>query len=173
MSADRAKVEALARVALQKEFPEDLALFPVTAQAYFADPNRAVKAAKAEAKDEMLGFGVEMADAVPMVSTAALWVAHEVLTWVGSQVRASLEEESAGAVRRWVRTLLRLVGIKGDEPVAEQGPEQPADGVPLTAEQLAGVRDVALDRARQVLPEKEAQALSAAMVAALLPAPEK
>ena len=62
MRADQARVEALARVAVENAFPEDLALFPVTAKAYFADPSRAVKAARAPAKDEMLGFGVEMAE---------------------------------------------------------------------------------------------------------------
>ena len=174
MRADQARVEALARVAVENAFPEDLALFPVTAKAYFADPSRAVKAARAPTKDEMLGFGVEMADMAPMVSTAALWVAHEVLTWVGSQVRTSVEEESAGAVRRWVRKLLRLVGIKGDERADEGREKKPDDSAALSPEQLARVRDIALDTARQVLPDKEAQALSNAVVTALvLPAPDK
>jgi hypothetical protein len=159
---NRNSVEELAQRALSQTYPEELALFPATATAYFADPRRAVKAAKAESKDEMLGFGVEAAVAIPAVTTAALWVAQEVLTWVGSQVRSSLEEESSNLVSAWVDRILRALRIKRDEP-------QPAPQLePLTAEQLSRVREIALRTAQDLLPEPQAVSIANAVVAGLV-----
>ncbi len=166
-SVDQSRVEALAQLAVQQTAPDELALFPVAATAYFEDPQRAVKAAKANAGDDVLGIGVEMADAIPMVSTAALWVAQQVVTWIGSEVRASLEEESGGVIRSWVRRVLRRLGMGTDEEKSPDGAES------LTPEQLARVRQVALQRAQEVLPEEEARAVADAVVAGLaLPAAE-
>jgi hypothetical protein len=162
----RASVEALARHAVSQTCPEELGLFPATSTAYFADPQRALRMAKSEPRDDMLGFGVEAAVAVPAITTAALWVAQEVLKWVGSQVRDSLEEESATLIDRWVDRLLRLLRVKRDE-VTPSSPE------PLTGEQLARVREVARRKALDVLPEQQAVAVADAVVAGLvLPAEE-
>jgi transposase len=166
-SVGQSRVEALAQLAVQKTAPDELALFPVAATAYFDDPQRAVKAAKANARDDVLGIGVELADAMPMISTAALWVAHQVVTWIGSEVRASLEEETGGVIRSWVRRVLRRLGMGTDEEKGSDVAES------LSPEQLARVRQVAVERALEVLPEKEARAVADAVVAGLvLPATE-
>jgi hypothetical protein len=164
-SVDQSRVEALAHVVVQETAPDELALFGVAATAYFDNPQRAVKAAKANAGDDVLGIGVELADAVPMISTAALWVAHQVVNWLGSEVQASLEETSGGVIRSWVRRVLRRLGMGTDDEERTDGAE------PLTPDQLARVREVALQRAQEVLPEKEARAVADAVIVGLaLPA---
>ncbi len=164
-TVDQSRVEALAQLAVQELAPDELALFPVAATAYFDDPQRAVKAARADAGDDVLGIGVEMADALPMISTAALWVAQQVVSLVASEVRASVEEEAGGVIRSWVRRVLRRLGLGAEAETSPDGAES------LTPEQLARVRQVALQRAQEVLPEKDARAVADAVVAGLaLPA---
>jgi hypothetical protein len=162
-------VEALARRAVEVAAPEEAVLFQLSANAYFADPTKAIKSAKATSDDEMLGFGVEVADAVPMVTTVALWVAHEVLVSIGGQVRSSLKEESAGFFRSVIRRFFARLGrrkSRGRDHVQEQGAT-----TALSSEQLARIRTLAYDRAAELLPASQARAVADGIVAELATAP--
>jgi hypothetical protein len=159
---DQTTAEAIALRAVREVSPGEVSLFRVTASAYFADPERALTVAKGEAKDETLGFGIEVAEAVPLVTTAALWAAQEVLRWVGTQVRDSLQEESSGWIRAWVRRLLERIGV------ADKESEQPVAPESLTTEQLEQVREIAVSKARELVTEQQAKAIADSIVVGLV-----
>ena len=69
---ERAIVEALARVAVDDAAPEEGPLFGPMADAYY-DPRRGTPSGSKS--DEMLGFGVDAAAAVVLVTPVALEVA--------------------------------------------------------------------------------------------------
>ena len=159
------EIESLARRAVEATQPGELTFFSATANAYFADPKRAVAVARSKSEDDMLGFGVEAAAVAPAVTTAALWAAQGVLTWIASQVQSAVEEESSGLIKNWVRRVLIKLRIARPES---------ASVVPLSTSQLARVREVAYAKAQEMLPDRDAAAIADALVAGLvLPQPAR
>ena len=158
----RQLAEALARRAVAETSPKELPLFSVTATTYFADPNRAIAAARSKTTDdEMLGSGIEAL--VPIITPVALWVAQKVLEALGSQVGEAVKAESAGPIRSLVQRLLQMIGVGGRDGA---GPTQVE---PLASEELSRIRGVALRQARTLLPEAQAVTVANAIVAELLP----
>ena len=105
-------------------------------------------------RDEMLGFGVEVALAT--LTPVALSVAREVIAFVSAEVAREAKEESAPVVREAVRRLFRR---------QRRGPE--GGGTPkaeLTGAQLGAVHRIALEKALQLqLPRDQAELLADAM----------
>ena len=156
-------VAKLARRAVADASPAELSLFSVTAAAYFADPKRAVSGAKARPNDdEMLGFGLEEAAAIPLVTTAALYVAQEISQWASSQVREAVREEASSWIQMWVRRVFKQIGARRKERSDRQ---QQAD---LTPEQLTAIHQLALKRATELVSKSQANTIADSIVAGLV-----
>ena len=151
-------VAELARDVVAKTAPHELPLFRATSEEYFKDPDRVLD--PGEAKDEMLGFGV--GEVAMLLGPAALVVAREVVTFVAAEVGKSAKEESSPIIRSLVRRVFRRGG-QANGP-AEQAPPP----VELTADQLAEVHRIALEKAQQLrLPADKAELLADSMVGEL------
>ena len=154
---DEALVAALARASVERAAPEELPLFRATSEAYFNDPEALTKQ---RSRDEMLGFGVDMA--VMLVTPVALAVAKDVIQFIGTQLRARAEKEGAGAIDRLLNRLLR----SDDEAVPTEG--APAAVPELTDEQLEQVRTLAIEKAKQLkLSDTKAELLAESLVGSL------
>lgn len=145
-------VAALARATVERAAPEELPLFRATSEAYLRDP---ASLGSGKSRDEMLGFGVEAA--AMLVTPVALQVARDVLGFLHEQLRERAREHGEGAIDR---LLARLVGK--DEP------EEGAEPVELSDEELDRVRAVALEKARALkLSDEKATLLADSLVGSL------
>lgn len=145
-------VAALARATVERAAPEELPLFRATSEAYLRDP---ASLGSGKSRDEMLGFGVEAA--AMLVTPVALQVARDVLGFLHEQLRERAREHGEGAIDR---LLARLVGK--DEP------EEGAEPVELSDEELERVRAVALEKARALkLSDERATLLADSLVGSL------
>ena len=133
----------LARDVVAKTAPHELPLFEATSEEFRRDPERAL--AGDEAKDEMLGFGVDVA--LTMLTPVALVVAKDVVTFLTAEIGRVAKEESRPLIAERVRTLFRRsAGGDGDGEAAALA----AEPVDLTDEQLAEVHRIALEKAQQL-----------------------
>jgi hypothetical protein len=150
-STDEAAI-ALARAAVEQAAPEELPLFPAASEAY-----REGKDLTAESGDEMLGFGVDAA--VVLLTPVALTVAKDVLGFLREQLAKQAAKHGESMIDRLVDRLLRRDDeTPAAEPVAAE----------LTDEQLDQVRDLALQKARQLkLPDAKAKLLADSLVGSL------
>jgi hypothetical protein len=99
-SEEHELVTALAELALEQAAPEELALFPETADEYFRDPEATLRA---DRRDEAVGFGLELAMLTPYI----LAVGTAVVKMLASLVQRSVEDELQPSVAHLVRRLLR------------------------------------------------------------------
>jgi hypothetical protein len=154
-------VAELARSAVSKAAPEELPLFRATSEVYFEDPDAL---AAQRSKDEMLGFGIDAG--LVLLTPVALAVSREVLSFVIEQVRAQAREHGKDAIDRLVARMLR----RGTEDEASAAASEP-DPPDLTEEQLAEVRALALEKARQLkLAPDKAELLADSLVGSLVAA---
>ena len=102
----------LARDFVSKEAPYELPLFEATSEEFRRNPDRAL--AGDEAKDEMLGFGVDMA--LTVLTPIALVVAKDVVMFVTAEVSRVAKEESRSLIAERVRALFhRGPAEEGDD----------------------------------------------------------
>src|ERR1700730_18293191 len=133
-ASDRALVIEVSRDLVASLAPEEMVLFRPVTSVYFEDPRRL----SSESKDDMLGFGV--GEVVTLITPVVLSVVMEVITLI----RSELVRESSQAVSRSVEDGARGRFGRG------RGGHAPPPAVPrLTREQLARVRSVAFEKARQ------------------------
>jgi hypothetical protein len=152
--SEQALVKELAETVLAEAAPEELALFEETAQEYFQNPERVLRARGA---DEPVGFGLDIAMLTPYV----LAVVTPVVSFLVSTVADSAKEEMKPRVAALVRRLFR----RG----TESGSEQRNAAQPLTPEQARQVRQIAYQRATTVgLPEPTAALLADSVVGGIL-----
>lgn len=154
MQVDNQLIADIARQAVAKSAPQELPLFRGLSAAYFDDPAKAVRAHAG--KDEMLGFGA--GDAAAFITPAALAVATAVVQFVFTQVVSAVKNESASLIAKYIR---KLFGLAVDDGAALK---------PLNfdADQLARVRGLALEKARQLnLPDAQAALLADALCGSL------
>lgn len=148
---DDALVVDIARQLVIRAAPDELPLFAATSRAYLENP---AEVSASISRDETLGFGLEAA--VVFVTPVALEVAKSVIKWLASQVTTALEDEASTTIRAHIHRLFHRA-------------ESPAESAPrLSADQLAAVRRVALEKARELaLPEPKADLLADAVVGSL------
>lgn len=91
---DQRLVTRLAREAVRRAAPDELSQFAVTAEAFFAAPNRVRRSA---GRDEPLGLGLE--SVAVLVGTAALSVAIEVLKHLSQHYSDRLVDRTGRRVR--------------------------------------------------------------------------
>ena len=150
--------ENLARRTVGEVAPDELELFPLTASAYFANPGKAINAATSRS-DEMLGSGLELAEAAPVISTAALCVANDVVAWVGAKAREAAEEKATSWLKQWAHWGLEKIGLR-------QAPD-PSELPQLTQAQLRQIHALALRRA-ELVPEDAARVVADSILAGLV-----
>jgi hypothetical protein len=149
---DNEVVDEVARGLVAQTAPQELPLFRATSEAYFADPDQVL--AGKEDRDEMLGFGAEAV--VTLVTPVALEVAKTVVGYLATQLVSVMEQHAGEAIATQVRKLFHRDTAGADAPP------------PLTSDQLARVRDLALEKARQLnLADNQAHLLADAMVGSL------
>lgn len=152
-------VIAVARELVTRTAPQELPVFRATSAAYLDDPERVFRAKAG--KDEMLGFGVE--GAVVLLTPVALEIAKTVVSFLATQIRGAVEEETSDAIAERVHGLFHPSASAGETGGRESSPSQR-----LTEEQLTRVRDLALEKARAFeLPESQAGLLADAVVGSL------
>jgi hypothetical protein len=136
--------------------PEELILFRATSQAFVQNPKRVL--ARADARDEMLGFG--LGETVALFTPAILAVASAVVNFLITEVAKAARTEGASLIQETVRKLVKSLR----SPVETQDDQHPG----LTTAQLAQVRAIALQQARQMkLSDTRANVLADAIVGSL------
>jgi hypothetical protein len=151
-------VADLARRLVAETAPHELPLFRATSAAYFRDPEDVLSRRKG--RDELLGFGAEAA--VILVTPVALEVAKSVLVFVATRTRAAAEKGAGQLIDDVVaRVFGRLYRHEGEPPSEDDAPE-------LDDDELAEVRRVAFEKARQLdVPEDKAALLADSVVGCL------
>jgi hypothetical protein len=131
-------VSALARDVVAHVAPQELPLFQPVSEEYFKDPEKAVKGQIG--KDEALGFGV--VEAATFVTPIVLSVLTDVLKYLGEHVLQTVKEEGSGLASDEVKHLFQKFrsGSSGAGKISK---------LP-TPEQVAQVRRLAFEKARQL-----------------------
>jgi len=156
-------VADLARIVVAETSPQELPLFRAHSEAYFKDPASALK--RQGGKDEMLGFG--MGEAMTLLTPIALAVASEVVKFVLDEVGKSLKKEGADLIGDVIKRLFKRVRAPGEGRSGHDAKAQEAPPV-LTPEQMAQIRRLAFDKARQLnVPETQAGLLADAVIGSL------
>ena len=163
---ERAVVEALARLALDDAAPEEAPLFGPMADAYY-DPRRGTPSGSKS--DEMLGFGVDAAAAVVLVTPVALEVAKNVLGFLVGELQTAFKDEAKPMIQALVKRVLRRGPKPEGDKAAEEPAAEPAAPPQLTQAQLDELRKVALSTAERMgLREPKASVLADAIVGAMV-----
>lgn len=132
-------VADVARDQVERIAPQEVAIFPLLSEAYFQDPDKALAAQGGQ--DEMLGFGVEAG--VVLLTPVVLTVTREVVEFVAGEVLESIQTQSSGLINEFVRKIFKKFRREGEA----RGEELPP---PLTREQIVRVREIALEKGRQL-----------------------
>jgi hypothetical protein len=131
--------------------PQEMPLYRASSEAYFKDPDKALKGR--QGKDEMLSFG--SGEAVTFLTPIILAVLSEVVKYLVAEVTKSLRKESSTIVDERVKALFKKFRLKKGPP-------------PLSPDQLKIVRQVAFDKARQLsLSEEQAGLMADSVVGGL------
>ena len=140
--------------------PQELPLFRANSEAYFKNPEKALQGQIG--KDEMLGFGA--GDAVVLLTPIVLAILNEVVKFVIDELKKSVQNESAAWIQQTVKALFKKL------PQVEKDDKKKPPA--LTTDQLAQVRTIAFDKARQLkLPAQRAALLADAVVGSLATMP--
>jgi hypothetical protein len=149
-------VADVARDQVAQVAPQEEMVFGIISEAYFQDPNEALK--RRVGKDEMLGFGVEAG--VVLLTPVILTVTKEVIEFLAGEVMKSVQTQSSGIINEFVKMFKKF----RREERATGGKLPP----PLTREQIARVRVLALEKGRQLrLSEDQAGLLADSLVGSL------
>lgn len=147
---DTALIAELTELALAQAAPDELAVFPETAEEFFADPQAALSASS---KDTAVGFGLELAMITPVALAVGSTVVQALASILSERALSAGARSATGVLRRLLRR------------------EQPDPELSLTQEQAHYVRQVALSRAHALgLPEQQATLLADSFVGALVTA---
>ncbi len=149
-------VSDVAHDLLNQLAPQELPLFRATSEAYFKNPQKALKGQLA--RDETLGFG--SGEAAILLTPLVLAVTTEVVKFLAEEIKKSVKEESSSLISASVKKVFKK--FRPQEKADKKTPP------PLSPEQLAQVREIALKKARQLkLPEARAKLLADSVVGSL------
>lgn len=139
--------------------PQEEMIFRMISEAYFQNPDGALK--QRGGKDEMLGFGVEAG--VMLLTPVILTVTKEVVEFLAGEVIKSVQTQSASIINEFVKKMFKR--FRREETKGEKLPP------PLTRDQIARVRALALEKGRQFrLPENQAGLLADSLAGSLVTA---
>ena len=160
--ADESDVERIAREVLREVAPEEEPLFPVAAARFRKDPNHPPEVSG----DQPLGFAPEVA--ATAVAGLALWLTQQALIYLAGL--ANPDASSERPIRARLRRLLARIPLLGRFYRDTQVAERPTE--PITAAQLAQVRQVCRDKALEAgLEPARSDLLADAIVGRLVVAP--
>jgi hypothetical protein len=149
-------VSEVARDLITQIAPQELPLIRATSEAFFKDPDKVLSTRSG--KDDMLGFGT--GEVVTLLTPITLAVTTEVISFLSEEIKKTIKDESANIVSVSVKALFKK--FRPEEKPEKQLPP------PLTGEQLARVREIALKKARQLkLSERNARLLADSLVGSL------
>ena len=131
-------VADVARDQVEQVAPQEAPIFPLLSEAYFQDPDKMLEA---QGKDEMLGFGLEAG--VVLLTPIVMTVTREVVEFVAAEVMKSVQTQSSGLISDFVKKVFKKFRSEA-EAKGEQLPP------PLTREQIGRVRELALEKGRQL-----------------------
>ncbi len=132
---DRALTIDIAKLALENLAPDELAILPEVADDFFRHPDQATR----NAREESLGFGIELALLTPFVLSVTVEVVKFLLQLVRDKIASAKASATATALP------------------------------PLTAEQLQAVRGMAFEKASGLgMGAPQATSLADAVVGGLL-----
>jgi hypothetical protein len=155
-------VSEVTRDVITQMAPQEVPLVRATSEAYFKNPEKVL--ATHTGKDEMLGFGT--GEVVTLLTPVVLAVTTEVVTFLGEEIKKSVKDEGASFVNVSVKALFKKFR-PAEKPEKPEKPEKQTPP-PLTGEQLARVREIALKKARQLkLSERSAKLLADSLVGSL------
>jgi hypothetical protein len=155
-SSQNQLVAELSRDMVIQVAPQETPLFKANSEAYFKNPEGMLKTQTG--KDDMLGFGA--AEAIPFLTPIILSVMSEVVKFVTEEVKKSLKAEGSNLISDTVKRMF-------NQSRSLQKPDEKAVPV-LTTAQLAQVRKIAFEKARQLnLPENKAKLLADSVVGRL------
>ncbi|HEY6608879.1 MAG TPA: hypothetical protein VI277_06755 [Candidatus Limnocylindria bacterium] len=171
---EQAVVEALALSTVEEVAPEEAPLFGPMSEAYF-DPARS--SGSGSDSDEMLGFGVDAAAAMVLVTPVALEAAKSVIGYVVGELQTAFKDEAKPMIAAFVKRLLHgkekpgaTPGAKPADGAAKAEAKPPAEEpAPFTDQQLDEVRKVALRTAERMGMERDkANVVADAIVGAIV-----
>jgi hypothetical protein len=149
-------VAEVARDQVEQIAPQEAPIFSLLSEAYFQDPDKMLKA---QGKDEMLGFGLEVG--AVLLTPVVMTVTKEVVEFVAGVVMTSVQTQSSGLINEFVKKMFTKFRREGEE----RGEKLPP---PLTREQIGRVREIALEKARQLeLAPNQAGLLADSLVGSL------
>jgi len=143
----------LSRDLVTQVAPQELPLFRANSEVFFRNPDEL--AANRTSKDDMLGFGD--GGIVVLITPVVLMVTQQVVMFVMEQAKKSAQEQGSTLIDESVKKMFKKFR-----------PEDGKKPSPLTAEQLAQVRKVALKKAQELkLSDERAKLLADALVGSL------
>jgi hypothetical protein len=119
--------------------PQELTMFRMQSEAYFRDPEEALK--PQTGKDDMLGFGI--GDAASFMTPAVLAATTIVFNFVVAAVTESTQEEAKDFIGEAVQSMFKK--LRPDEK--KEGKEE---ALALTPEQLKKIRELVVTQALQL-----------------------
>lgn len=147
----------VARELIAEVAPQELPIFRANAEAFFRDPDKSLHKLP-PGKDDMLGMGI--GEAVAFLTPVTLALVTEATQFLLGEVKKSVTSESESLISDRVKKLFKK--FRSEEKDEKKNP------LALTSEQLAEVRRLAYEKARQMqLPETQAALLADAMVGSL------
>jgi hypothetical protein len=160
MVEDRLVAE-VARDQVEQIAPQEAPIFPLLSEAYFQDPDKMLEA---QGKDEMLGFGLEVG--AVLLTPVVMTVTREVVEFLAGVVMTSVQTQSSGLINEFVKKMFKK--FRREEEAKGEKLLPP----PLTREQIVRVREIALEKARQLqLPSNQAGLLADSLVGSLATTP--
>jgi len=146
--ADRDLVADLAGMVVGQLAPDELAVLPIVAEEYFADPGGTLRPRD---RDEPLGFGMDLA----LMGPYALAVATPVVQFLASLATDIVKDQAKDAAKPMVHDLVRRMFHR----------EPQTGAVALTPAQAQRVHDTSIRNALALgLPREQAQLLADALV---------
>jgi hypothetical protein len=153
-------IAEVARDQVEQIAPQEAPIFPLLSEAYFQDPDKMLEA---QGKDEMLGFGLEVG--AVLLTPVVITVTKEVVEFVAGVVMTSLQTQSSSLINEYVKKMFDKFRREGEA----KGKTLPP---PLTREQIVRVREIALEKGRQLqLSPSQAGLLADSLVGSLATTP--
>lgn len=138
--------------------PEELPVYRAHAEAYLKDPGQALS--QRQSKEAMLAFGI--AEAGVFLTPVVLAVLSEVVAFLKNEVKEVVKGEAKGAIGVLVKQLFTKFRLEKDDPSLPP---------PLSLDQVARIRTLAVEKARHFdLSEERAALLADALVGSLVTA---
>jgi hypothetical protein len=108
--------------------PEELPLFKANSQAYFQNPDKALKGQTG--KNDMLGFGGE--EVVIFLTPIVLATLTDIVNFIVKEIKKSTKEQTTDLINSTVKNIFKKFHIKEDKPKTKVDP--------LTPEQIDSAR---------------------------------